>query len=72
MTFKPKILSTLILNGTLPNSYEIKQSNRWDMIDLNGSFGGVQKSDIGKIIKFINGTLYMENTEQMNIRRGNI
>lgn len=66
------IIQGLMERGIIPDPYEITKEdflehNRID--NLGGSFGFVQKSDIGKRIFFRGGVLQMENDLQYNERK---
>ena len=54
-------------SGYLPNPYEIRGADYGRLIDIH-EFGQVTRSDVGKRVYLRDGTLQMENNEQMERR----
>lgn len=55
----------LMQSHTLPNPYEIKESDIGRLLtEVSGDFGEVIKADVGKRVYLRDGILQMENAEQ--------
>ena len=53
---------------TLPNPYEIQQTDVGRLLDLH-DFGKVLRADVGKLVYLRKGMIQMENAEQYFKRR---
>jgi len=66
-----KPILTAMMKKELPNPYEIQPGDIGRFIDSpDGSFGRVQKSDVGRQVMLRGDLIYMETLEQMLRRKG--